>query len=100
PQENMNDRTRHGKTANGERCGKGKFDAATVHLANRFRSKGWSYSRIARHFGVSKRQAMRVCKGAAMKFSVTFKDADGPADCIMDAAKEQVAAVVGISKKE
>jgi len=35
-----------------------------------------------------------------MKFRVTFKDPDGPYDCLTDAAKESVASIEGIDKDE
>jgi hypothetical protein len=35
-----------------------------------------------------------------MRFTVTFKDPDGPYECIQDAAKESLAAIEGLSVDE
>lgn len=62
-QDNADDRERHGNTARYELNGNAKTNWDTVGKIRRLRaSTGISYGKIAKRFGMSKRQIMRICK--------------------------------------
>lgn len=62
PRENVADRNRHGTSPVGERNGRAICSEAAVLLARRLRATGLSFAKIGKRIGVSKRQAMRICR--------------------------------------
>jgi alkylated DNA nucleotide flippase Atl1 len=64
-QENIDDREIHGNTARGERAGFSRVTEKMVREMWEARSDGTSYGKIARFYGISKRQVMRILKREA-----------------------------------
>jgi hypothetical protein len=64
-QSNIDDREAHGNTARGERSGQAKLTREAVAEIRRLRAEGRTFMSLAREFGVSKRQVMRVVRGEA-----------------------------------
>ncbi len=63
PKENAADRIRHGHNMRGERNGNAKLTAPEVMEIRRLRDEGWSYGKLAKWFGISKRMTIRIVKG-------------------------------------
>lgn len=61
--DNSDDREHHGNTAKRERNGRAKITTRQAKLARRLRAFKVPYALIGNVFGVSKRQAIRICKG-------------------------------------
>lgn len=64
-QDNADDREQHGNTAAGERNGRAVIGELQVMQARRLREFSVPFQLIGEVFGISKRQAMRVCKQQA-----------------------------------
>lgn len=64
PQSNADDRDCHGNTAKHERNGNAFISMEDAQRIRKIRAKtGIAYSKLGKIFGLSKRQAMRICKG-------------------------------------
>lgn len=62
--ENHADKRRHGTTAKGERNPQAKLTPEAVEqMRSMYASGGWTYKRLAAHFGVSTMTALRAVKG-------------------------------------
>ena len=60
PQQNMDDRTKHGKTSRGESAGRAKLTEGLVLEIRRMRASGKTLEAIAKAVGVSRRQVGRI----------------------------------------
>jgi hypothetical protein len=61
-QENADDRQRDGTQTRGEECKHAKLTATSVRDLRALRQAGWSYPRLATHFGISRRNVIRACE--------------------------------------
>jgi hypothetical protein len=78
PRENIGDREAHGNTARGERNGRAKLRRADAEELRRLRGQGWTFMRLARWFGISKRQAGRIINHETWKHAeLTKGDREG-----------------------
>lgn len=67
--DNMRDAVERGLLPQGERHRDAKLTAEKVEEAKRLRSEGWSYGRIAKHFGVSDVSARKAVLGLTWRTS-------------------------------
>jgi hypothetical protein len=61
-QENIDDRTRHGTTARGERQWCAKLDAEKVKAMRALRAGGMDFTSIGRRFDVQRNTAKKACE--------------------------------------